>query len=89
MPLSNRKWKRATEEKPIQEQLLNFLNKNSNQAYSAEEIADHLEPDYSTQTQEAMVAVMYDLALQSLVYQGEIRMKKTGSGKSETNYYKI
>jgi hypothetical protein len=89
MPLSNSKWRNANREEPIQEKILDFLSRNSNQAYSAEEIADNLEPDYSTQTQDAIAAAMYSLALQSLAYEDEIKMKKIGRGKDGTEYYKI
>jgi Cdc6-like AAA superfamily ATPase len=89
MTLPNRKWRKANKEEPIQEKILDFLTRNSNQAYSAKEIADQIEPDYSMQTQDAIAAVMYELALQSLAFESKIKMKKIGRGKNETNYYKI
>ena len=88
MPISNHKWNRAKEEEPIQEQVLNFLHKNPNQAYTAKEISERLEPNYSAQTEEVLVAIIYDLVLQSLVYEGNIEMKRIGGKKDGENYYK-
>lgn len=92
MPISTNKWNSATKAESTHQEILEFLDSNSNKAYTIEEIRSEVQPlttDSSTEKVVAQIAI--DVILQTLVWEGEIDRRKLKSGivrKSETVYYK-